>query len=316
MHQPGDSRKAVSPQRARPGVTAHPLAFTALILANVALAFGPLFVRIADVGPVAAGFWRIALAAPILVAAAYAGGWRSGGLGRTVWWALGLSGLFFAGDLASWHLGITRTNLANATLFGNSATLLFPVYGFIAARVWPSRQQGSALLLALIGGGLLMGRSLQVAPGHVVGDLLSMLAGLLYTFYFVTMGRAREVMPPIPALAVSTLASILPLLLFAMFLGETIVPHDWTPLIALALASQVLGQGLMIFALGQLSPLVVGIGLLIQPIIAAAIGWIGYRERLDAVDVAGAVLIAVALVLVRSARDKAAELAPKGAAEA
>ena len=40
---------------------------------NVALAFGPWFVRLADVGPVAAGFWRIALAAPLLFALAFAG---------------------------------------------------------------------------------------------------------------------------------------------------------------------------------------------------------------------------------------------------
>lgn len=309
MHQDRPARKASSGE----SVTAHPLAFVALVMANVLLAFGPLFVRMADVGPVAAGFWRIALAAPILVALAVAGGWRPGGMTQAVWWALALSGLFFAGDLASWHIGITRTNLANATLFGNSATLLFPVYGFLAARAWPTRRQGSALLLALVGGALLMGRSLQVAPGHVIGDALSMLAGVFYTFYFVAMTRARDTMAPIPALAMSTLASFVPLLLFALALGERVMPHDWTPLITLALASQVLGQGLMIFALGQLSPLVVGIALLTQPIIAAAIGWVGYGERLDAVDIAGAALIAVALVLVRS---KPAELAPEGVAEA
>ena len=51
----------------------------------------------------------------------------------------------------------------------------------------------------------------------------------------------------------------LPLLLFALLLGERVVPQHWGPLIALALASQVFGQGLMIFALGQLSPMVIGI---------------------------------------------------------
>ena len=40
----------------------HPLAFPALLLGNIALAFGPWLVRLADVGPVAAGFWRLALA--------------------------------------------------------------------------------------------------------------------------------------------------------------------------------------------------------------------------------------------------------------
>jgi drug/metabolite transporter (DMT)-like permease len=61
----------------------------------------------------------------------------------------------------------------------------------------------------------------------------------------------------------------------------------------------VIGQGLMIYALGQFSPLVVGLALLTQPVVAAAIGWSVYGERLGMADVIGAVLVAVALVLVR-----------------
>ena len=94
------------------------------------------------------------------------------------------------------------------------------------------------------------------------------------------MARVRAVMAPLPALALSTIASSLPLLAFALLLGERILPHDWTPLIALAVVSQLLGQGLMIYSLGQLSPLVVGIGLLVQPIVAATVGWLVYGERL------------------------------------
>ena len=90
-----------------------------------------------------------------------------------------------------------------------------------------------------------------------------------------------------------------PLLLFAWLLGERIWPGDWTPLLGLALASQVFGQGLMIYALGKLSPLVVGIALLIQPVVAGAVGWIAYAERLGAPDLIGIALVAAALVLVR-----------------
>ncbi|MGT2514209.1 hypothetical protein ACVOMT_08160 [Sphingomonas panni] len=42
-------------------------AIVAVLGANIALAFGPWFVRMADTGPVAAGFWRIALALPVLL---------------------------------------------------------------------------------------------------------------------------------------------------------------------------------------------------------------------------------------------------------
>jgi drug/metabolite transporter (DMT)-like permease len=300
----------------RKSTSAHPLAFLALLISNILLAFGPVFVRMADVGPVAAGFWRVALAAPILVAVALGSGWRPTGLGRAVWWALGIGGLCFAADLASWHLGILRTQLANATLFGNSAVLFFPIYGFLIARAWPSRMQVFALLLALAGAALLMGKSAQLDSRHLAGDLLCLLAGILYTVYFAAMARARTSMAPIPALAMSTLAGLIPLLLFALALGERVMPTSWGPLIALALASQVFGQGLMIFALGQLSPMVIGIALLSQPVVAGIVGWVEYGERLDTVDIVGAVLVAVALVLVRRERKDTAPLAPEGTVEA
>jgi drug/metabolite transporter (DMT)-like permease len=288
----------------------HPLAFAALIAANLALAFGPWFVRMADTGPVAAGFWRITLAAPVLVMLAIASdGRRALRVPRELWAMVAIGGLCFAGDLGSWHVGILKTTLANATLFGNAATFFYPIYGFAVARAWPTRTQGVALLLAAIGAALLMGRSYQLDPRHLGGDLLCLLAGLLYTVYFVCMARVRVTLTPLPALALSTLASILPLLVFAFLLGEQVWPHHWTPLVALAMLSQVFGQGCMVYALGRLSPLIVGLALLTQPIVAAAVGWIVYNERLGVPDLIGAVLVAIALVLVRE-RKEVVQLAP------
>ena len=295
MHQRVGPRKSVASEKAG----AHRLAFAALLVANVALAFGGWFVRLADTGPVASGFWRITLATPVLLGLALASGWRPEKVGRGLVIAFVLAGLCFAADLGSWHVGILKTTLANATLFGNSATLFFPIYGFLAIRAWPSRTQGIALAMAGIGAALLMGRSYQLDPRNLGGDLLCLLAGLLYTFYFIFMTRIGRAMVPLPALALATAASILPLLALSLLMGERVWPQDWTPLIALALISQVFGQTLLIYALGQLSPLVVGIALLVQPVVAASVGWIAYGERLGLADLVGAALVAVALVLVR-----------------
>lgn len=294
MHRPPSPRKSVVPPTQDQGT-----AFVALVVANVALAFGPWFVRLADVGPVAAGFWRITLAVPILAALALGGGARPGRIGPLLWVLIVAGGIAFAADLASWHLGIVRTTMANATLFGNSATLIFPIYGFLVARAWPTRMQAFALLLAALGGGLLMGRSYQADPRHLVGDLLCLAAGVLYAVYFILMARVRLRVAPVPALALSTVASIAPLLVYALVLGERIWPDHWGALIAMALVSQVVGQGLMIYALGKLSPLVIGIALLVQPIVAGAIGWVVYGERLGGPDLLGVALVAAALVLVR-----------------
>lgn len=303
MHDTASQRKTLHSE------TAHMLPLAALLAGNIALAFGPWFVRLADVGPVAAGFWRIALAAPLLVLLSYASGRRPFASARGLWGLILFGGIAFAADLASWHLGILRTTLANATLFGNSATLMFPIYGFLVARAWPNRSQGLALLLAAAGAALLLGRSYELSPKHLAGDLLCLVAGTLYTVYFIMMARVRSAMAPLPALALSTLASALPLLLAAWALGETILPQKWGVLIGLALASQVVGQGLMIYAIGHLSPLVVGIALLTQPIIAGTVGWLAYGERLGVPDLIGAALVAIALVLVRSGGPRVASAA-------
>lgn len=271
--------------------------FAALVAANALLAVGPLFVRVADVGPVASAFWRMTLALPILALLAA----RSGipRLSRGIVLALVLSGVFFAADLASWHLGILQTKLANATLFGNSTSLLFPIYGFLVARAWPSQRQGFALALAALGAALLMGRSYQLSPEHLIGDLLCVLAGIFYTLYFVLIARARATLSAWPLLALSTLAGAAPLLPLAVAMGESVIPVDWTPLIGLALCSQVIGQGLMVYVLGRLSPLVIGLGLLTQPVVAATIGWVVFGEHLGIADIVGAALVGLALVLVR-----------------
>lgn len=289
MHKPS-AHSAVS--------TGH-AAFAALIVSNIFLALGPWMVRLTDVGPVAAGFWRLALAIPLLLLFASWGArvqFRPG-------WAIGLmivlGGFFFAGDLAAWHYGIIRTKLANATLFGNASSFIFALYGFVLMRVLPGRMQAAALLLAAVGTALLLGNSYELSPEHFEGDMFALLAGLFYFCYLITIDRARRTMAPMPILALATVAATLPLLAFAWLLGEQILPHDWTPLILLAIGSQVIGQGLLVYAMGHLSPVVVGLGLLTQPAVAALIGWLAYDERLGATDALGAVMICVALVLIR-----------------
>jgi len=285
-------------------------AFPALILANLFLAAGPWMVRLADVGPVAAGFWRLALALPFLAFLA----WRQH-RGRPVpGWGLVtlvvLGGLFFAADLAAWHEGILRTKLANATLFGNFASFLFAIYGFVLLKRLPRPVQGVALLLAAAGVALLLGNSYELSHAYFAGDLLALLAGLFYTFYLIAVDRARRAMAPFPVLAIATIAGTLPLLLFALMLGEPVMPHDWTPVILLSISSQLIGQGLLVYAMGHLSPVVVGLCFLTQPIASAAIGWSAYGERLSLTDGIGALLICIALVLIRAPERRLATALP------
>ena len=277
----------------------HAFAFAALLVGSSLLAFGPWLVRLAGVGPVAAGFWRLALALPFLFVIARLTRQPVHWPGRKLALLTALAGFFFATDLAAWHTGIHMTKLGNATLFGNTSSLIFAAWGLWLARRWPSALQACALGLAAVGAALLMGSSADLSARNLTGDLLTLLAGLLYTGYLIAVQRARRSLAPLPMLFIASAFGAAMLLPFSLILGERLFPADWTFVIVLALSSQVVGQGLLVYAIGALSPLVVGLTLLTQPAIAALVGWLAYGETLSPLDWIGAAAIAAALVLVR-----------------
>lgn len=277
------------------------LAFAALVLGNIAIAFGPLLVRLADTGPIATGFWRLALAAPLLALIGWRAGFRPHQLSRGVLILLLFAGIVFAADIVAWHIGIFQTKLGNATLLANCASLLLAIYSVVLARRLPSRLQGIAILLAFGGAALLMTQSFELSPQHFNGDLLSLLAGLFYTFYLIAMMRARASAESWMALAIASAVAAAFLLPAALYAGEQVGPGDWTPLIILALSSQVVGQGLLTFALPHFSPLVIGLALLLQPALSALAGWWVFGEALTPLDLIGGVMVMAALVLVRLA---------------
>ena len=274
-------------------------AFGALLVGSTALAIGPWFVRMADVGPIASGFWRLALAIPFLFLIARVSKQRFGRPDAKLWAMIAVAGFFFAADLALWHEGILRTKLANSTLFGNISSFFFAGYGFLVARRLPSRMQAFALLLAVAGITLLLGRSYELSRVHLVGDLLSIGAGLAYVVYMIAIERARTRLDTWPTLAIATVVGAICLWPLAEALDGSVLPHDWTPLLCLAIGSQVIGQGLVVFAMGRLSPVVVGVALLTQPLVSATVGWAAYGERMTGPDIAGALALAAALVLIR-----------------
>ena len=96
-------------------------AFAALVVGAMAMGISPIFVRLADVGPFASAFWRVALALPALYA------WmrlsETAPPARRFSPPVVLAGLAFAGDLLFWHSAILRTSVANATFFATTAPM-------------------------------------------------------------------------------------------------------------------------------------------------------------------------------------------------
>jgi drug/metabolite transporter (DMT)-like permease len=281
------------------------VAVAALLVGAAAIGASALFVKVSETGPVATAFWRVALALPILWAWSVIGS-RGGHVAsfaaeRRL---IVAAGLLFAGDLAVWHWSIVLTSVANATLLANLAPI------FVALAVWllygrrPTAMFLAGLAAALAGVTVLLGGDFRAGGGAVLGDVLGVVTAMFYGAYQLTVTRARSRTATAVIMAWSGLITAVALLPVALASGEQILPHSaagWAKLAGLALISQVAGQSLIAYAMAHLPATFSSVGLLAQPVIAAALAWVLLGETLGWVEIAGAIVVLAGIRIVHKA---------------
>ena len=270
-------------------------ALSALALGALLIGFAPIFVRLSDVGPIAAAFWRCTLAWPVIALAAMREPPRSPGSPREHGWLIA-AGLFFAADLATWHIAIGMTTVANATLLANLAPLFVAPVAWLLWRERVNRTFLFGLLLSLAGTAILMGEGLGLHRERLLGDVISVLAAAFYAGYLLLVSHLRRHDHSAMRILSWSSATVAVVLLPAAWLaGETILPQSprgWALLAGLAMLSHVGGQGLITYSMATLPASFSAVGLLIQPLAAAVLAWMLLTERFGVQQaLAGAVIL-------------------------
>ena len=251
-------------------------ALASLIAGALCIGFAPIFVRLIDVGYTAAAFWRVALSVPVLGLLWYFrqehASERSSHRQRWLW----LAGVFFAADLAVWHQSIRFTSVTNATLLANLAPLFVT-----AGSVWLFNERINqrflaGLALAVTGSTVLVADSFTVSAQTVLGDCFGVVAAVFYSGYLLSVSRLRQRASTVEVMWWSTLACAAALLPVVLLLDEPLWPQSgrgWTVLLGLAFVSQIMGQGLIAYALALLPASFSSVTLLVQPVAAAVFAW-------------------------------------------
>jgi drug/metabolite transporter (DMT)-like permease len=100
----------------------------------------------------------------------------------------------------------------------------------------------------------------------------------------------------------STFITAALLLLAALVIEQPLLPRSLdgvAALLALALISQVGGQGLLAFALGSLPATFSSLVIFLEAIAAATLGWLVLGEQLTLIQTLGGVLILLGIVVAR-----------------
>jgi drug/metabolite transporter (DMT)-like permease len=279
----------------------------AVIAGAVAMGISPIFVRLADVGPFASAFWRVALALPLLWAWMR---WDTGSATGDVTLTPGgralapivIAGALFAGDLVFWHLAIMKTTVANATFFATMAPLVTALAAAVILRERMARTTMAGFALCAAGATLILGSSLRIDHDRLVGDGLGIVTAMFFGLYMVAVKLARRRVPTSALMFWSTLVTALILLAVAAVAEPRLLPASaggLVILLSLAIVSHIGGQGLLAYALGHLPATFSSLVIFLEAVAAAALGYMVLGEHITLFQVLGGIAIVSGIYVAR-----------------
>lgn len=278
------------------------------LLGAVAISFSAIFVRLADVSPSTAAFFRPAYALPILALLWWLTRRQEGRSLRARAMAIG-AGLLTGISFTIWNYAIELIGAGLSTVLGNTQVVFV---GIIAWWLYGERPSNVAFVaIPVVFTGVVftsgLGRADSYGQDPVLGAIFSLANALVYTsFLLIFRALSRGLRLPTGPQLDATIGAVVATLIAGVLTdpGFSLVPtwpeHGW--LAALAVGSQVIGWLCIMAALPRLPALDTSVILLMQPMLTVVWALLIFGEFLSPVQWAGValVLIGIAAMSLRS----------------
>jgi drug/metabolite transporter (DMT)-like permease len=269
----------------------------AAVLGALVIAFSAILVKLAEVAPATAAFFRCFYALPVLGLLAWREARRYGPRSRrNRLLALG-AGVFFAADLICWHYSIKAVGAGLATVLGNIQVVLVAVIAWAALGERPGTRTLMSIPVVFGGVVLISGVVGSGAYGEdpALGVVYGLFTAITYAgFILVLRQSGGDLRQPAGPLFDATASAAV----FSALAGVAIGDIDWTPglesqawLLLLALSSQVLGWLLISVSLPRLPAAITSIVLMLQPMTTVLLGAVLLSEKPSAVQLCGVFVV-------------------------
>ena len=275
------------------------------LLGVFAITFTAVLIRLADVSPLTASFFRAAYALPILGVM-----WlltRSSDQRPPADRRLGFAaGLLLAIDLWFFHAAIAAIGAGLGTLLANIQVV------FVALAAWalhderPSATALVAIPVVFTGVALLsgLGRADTYGNDPVAGVILGFFSGISYAAFILTFRAAnRRQSSAIGTLFDATAGTAVGSLVAGLVTGTIEFGFAWPAhgwLLVLAVVAQVFGWLLIGYALPRLPALTTSVLIMVQPVGALIWGAIIFSERLSMFQGSGVALVLLGVTAINA----------------
>jgi drug/metabolite transporter (DMT)-like permease len=285
------------------------------VLGALVIAFSGILVRLAEVSPSTAAFFRCAYALPVLALLAWLEDRRYGRRPLRERVPLWVAGLMFAADLTFWHHSIEAVGAGLATVLGNIQVLFVGLLAWLALGERPDNRALASIPVVFAGVVLISGVVGEGAYGDdpLMGVVFGLLTAITYALFILILRQGNvDMRRPAGPLFDATLSGAV----FSALGGIVVGDIEWAPgmesqawLVLLALSSQVLGWLLISVSLPRLPAVLTSILLMLQPVSTVFLAALLLSEAPSSVQLAG-VAIVIAGVAVATVKPREREPAP------
>ena len=272
-----------------------------IFLAICFLATGGIFVKLSPLPPINTGFYRVLFSIPMLLPFIKKSDLQSLSYKQVV--TIVLAGAFLAGDLTFWNSSFSYTTVANSNLLVNLTPFtVIPVsYFLFKEKMTPKFLLGG--LVTLLSVFVLMANKVTVSPERLLGDSMSLGASVFYAMFMITVYKLRDTVKSNVIMFLSAFGTLLVLAAVIFFTEGFYVPKNFEelwPLLALALVSQILGQGLLAYCLGKVNASLSSLITLSQPVVAALYAWVIFQEHLNLQSIIAIIITLTGVYLAKT----------------
>lgn len=262
-----------------------------LALGVISVSFAAIFIRLAEAPPLVIATYRLVIASAVLIPFSSV---RSGGfpkrLSRSDALLIMLSSMFIALHFALWITSLSYTSIASSVVIVTSHPVFVAIISYF---LWGERLNKKTILgitIALGGVVLINYGGFVVGSGAIFGDLMALLAAISMGIYLIIGRQLRHRISILPYLTTIYAGAAIILLLVTVLSGYSLFGYSgntYAMLFLLALIPQLIGHSSLNLAVRLMPVTLVSVGILGEPVIAIALGYLILGEGMTITEILG-----------------------------
>jgi len=281
--------------------------FFILLSGVISISFAAIFVRFCDdVPPLMIATYRLIFASIIIISLFKFKHYTISSITKKDLIFSIISGMILSIHFYTWFTSLKLTSIASSVVLVTTSPIFVGIFSFFLLKEKQNINIIIGIALSIIGSTILTIGDVNISDALVfdknalMGDIFAVFGAISAAIYMMIGSKVRENLDIIPYITITYTASAITLLLISLLSGQTFLgykPSSYTFMFLLAVIPQLIGHTSLNWALKHLKSSMVAIVTLGEPIGAAILGYLFFREGVDKYQYVGIILIFMAILI-------------------